>query len=254
MWREGLKKHFGASSCSKWRQLAADVQCVALGIKPAYLVDSLKPDAVKFCSLLEDVLSPISTLADDDHQTHAGLGVRYDHLQASVGFGVSSKWLSELRVVSVGSDVLLLNWTTVQDMFQNPQSSCIYVDIGKSTDSCGGSRAGGHAADAHISVESAPGIEENCRLWFSQLSKQEDEASHSESDDKSKGVLMCLSTEVPSDLNMCSLFGRLLGYPVVYWFDPAGEYSLDLVDLTNYHVTVSSASHQHSIQHLSLKV
>ena len=241
MWREGLKKHFGASSCSKWRQLAADVQCVALGIKPAYLVDSLKPDAAKFCSLLEDVLSPISTPADDDHQTHAGLGV-------------SSKWLSELRVVSVGSDVLLLNWTTVQDMFKNPQSSCIYVDIGKSTDSCGGSRAGGRAADAHISVESALGIEEKCRLWFSQLSKQEDKASHSESDDESKGVLTCQSTEVPSDLNMCSLFGRLLGYPVVYWFDPAGEYSLDLVDLTNYHVKVSSSSHQHNIQHLSLKV
>ena len=242
MWREGLKKHFGASSCSKWRQLAADVQCVALGIKPAYLVDSLKPDAVKFCSLLEDVLSPISTPADDDH------------LQASAGLGVSSKWLSELRVVSVGSDVLLLNWTTVQDMFQNLQSLCIYVDISKSTDSCGGSRAVDRAADAHISVESAPGIEEKCRLWFSQLSKQEDEASHSESDDKSKGVLTCLSTEVPSDLNMCSLFGRLLGYPVVYWFDPAGEYSLDLVDLTNYHVTVSNTSHQQSIQHLSLKV
>ena len=56
-WRRALKKHFGASSCNKWSQLAADVQCVAVGLKPVYLLDSLQLDGTLLCFLLEDVLS-----------------------------------------------------------------------------------------------------------------------------------------------------------------------------------------------------
>ena len=38
--------------------------------------------------------------------------------------------------------------------------------------------------------------------------------------------------------NGCTLFGQLLGYPVVYWFDRERGYSLDAVELICYTVTV----------------
>ena len=42
------------------------------------------------------------------------------------------------------------------------------------------------------------------------------------------------------ELNLCTLFGQLLGYPVVYWFDVERGYSLDMVELVCYSVTVTS--------------
>lgn len=38
--------------------------------------------------------------------------------------------------------------------------------------------------------------------------------------------------------NGCTLFGQLLHYPVVYWFDMERGYSLDAVELICYTVTV----------------
>lgn len=220
----GLKKYFGASSCGKWRQLSADVHCVALGLKPAYLLDTLQPDPSRFCSLLNHVLSA-GAVSDDELQQRKGV-----------------KWWRELRIVSVESDVLLVNWTAIQDLFQNCLFSRVYVNIGRS-----GSPPDSAVdrTDAHISIECSPGIEEKCQQWYSELSATE----HTETDPISpssdgRGIaLKCLSVALPPDLNVCTLFGRLLGYPVVYWFPPAGQYSLDMVELVNYRVAVSSTSH-----------
>ena len=42
------------------------------------------------------------------------------------------------------------------------------------------------------------------------------------------------------ELNVCTLFGLLLGYPIVYCFDTKRGYSLDMVDLVCYTLTISS--------------
>ena len=44
------------------------------------------------------------------------------------------------------------------------------------------------------------------------------------------------------ELNLCTLFGQLLGYPVVYWFDSLKGYSLDMVELVCHSVSVTSSA------------
>ena len=74
-WREATRNHFGAASARKWFQLYTDVRCVALGLKPAFLLDYVAPDAQKIQALLEDV------------SVHSG----------------------DLCILTVGEDVLLTN-------------------------------------------------------------------------------------------------------------------------------------------------
>ena len=226
IWRASLKKYFGASSCRKWYQLAVDVQCVALGLKPAYLLDILQPDPARFCSLLNDVLPAIHSTMSDMHQWR------------------KIEWWDELCVVSVESDVLLVNRTAIQDLFQSSQqlaSSCVYVDISNSESS----KASRDCTDAHIGVvECFSEIEKKCQIWYS----EHVEASSTPPGRDATGTiaLKCSSSSLPPDLNMCTVFGRLLGYPVVYWFQPDTGHNLDMVHLVNYHVTVSTCSSEGS--------
>lgn len=219
IWRTSLKKYFGTSSCRKWYQLAVDVQCVVLGLKPAYLLDVLQPDPARFCSLLNDVLpATCSTMSDMLQQRRI-------------------QWWDELCVVSMESDVLLVNRTAIQDLFQSSQelaSSCVYVDI-SNTESAKNSP---DCTDTHIGVvRCSSEIEKKCQTWYS---------DHVEGSSTPPGtgttVLRCSPSALPPDLNMCTVFGRLLGYPVVYWFQPASGYNLDMVQLVNYHVTASSTT------------
>ena len=221
-WKLGLKKFYGVSACSKWQQLAVDVECVATGLKPAYLLDSLPPNPRLFCSFLDYVLSESQRSA------------------------VMRQWLHELRVVTIGDDVLVINKTAVGELFQN---SCVYVDISKSE-----SRAKSEQPDAHIRIRSSSDVEEQCRHWYSTMVAT-DELQQSKADDdgpSKAGSVMLLSVPLQPDLNVCSLFGRLLGYPVVYWFPPSTDYCLDTVDLMRHQVTLSSSNH--GIEKVSLSI
>lgn len=211
-----MKKYFGATSCSKWHQLAADVQCVALGLKPAYLLDTLTPDPALFCALLTHVYSEL-------------------HCDEMWSSGLVAKLWSELRVVSVGSDVLVVNWTAIQELFQNPLlHPCVYVNIGKTASPCQST------SDQTISMECSPEVEEKCRQWYSELMATEHPQTHVNS--SIANSVKFLSVALPPDLNLCTLFGRLLGYPVVYWFPPTAGYNLDMGELLNCRVTASSSS------------
>ena len=222
-WKSALAKYFGVSARGKWLQLAVDVECVALGLKPAYLLDTVRPDGTKLCSLLEEVLSSSER----------------------------KLWLKELIVLLVDSDVLLVNWRSLQNVFNRASDtdskrlnsdhetmSRVYVDITRSRTHTDGTRSE-HASERHISLESgttlASEIEGECQMWFSSVLAAVQSLPNSE-----ERQLPCLTTALDPRLNVCTLFGKALGYPVVYWFEPVEGYSLDMVELTNYRVTVSS--------------
>lgn len=224
-WKEALKKHFGASSCNRWSQLAADVQCVAVGLKPAYLLDSLQPDGPKLCSLLEDVLS----------STHEG-----------------NQWLRELCILVVNSDVLLVNWSAVQNTFGGSGKSNTYIISTKPT-----LTPGSHSMaepDEYIRVEYASAlaaqIEKEASVWYTNMLAEVGRVYSSNSEEK---LLQCVDTVVPPGMNVCTLFGRLLGYPVIYWFDPVQGYSLDMVELANYCVVVSTAAVQSRVRNVKVR-
>ena len=213
-WKQGLKKFYGVSASRKWQKLAADIECVANGLKPAYLLDTLSPNPHLFRSFLDHVLSE-----------QRGSGPQRS--------AVVQKWLVELRVVSLGSDVLLINKTAVEKLFQ---SSCVYVDISETEN-----RTRSEKPDVHIRIHSSSDVDEQCRHWYSTLMATELQQTALEPS-KSNSVIL-LSAPLEPDLNVCTLFGRLLGYPVVYWFPPSTDYCLDYVDLVRHQVTLSSGSH-----------
>ena len=221
IWKRALAKHFGVSARGKWLQLAVDIECVSLGLKPAYLLDTVRPDGAKLCSLLEEVLS-----------------------------SERKQWLKELIVLIVDSDVLLVNWRSLQNVFNRTSGTGskifisdhetmarVYVDITQSRTRTNETRSD-HANEHHISLENgtalATEIEADCQAWFSSVS-----AAFQSLPKSKERQLPCLAAAVGPRLNICTLFGRVLGYPVVYWFEHF-ENSLDMVELTNYRVTVSS--------------
>ena len=226
-WKAGLRRCYGASSSRKWYKLSADVYYVAMGLKPAYLLDTLKPDPSLFCSLLNYVFSEL--LRQGKH-----------HVSDKV-----VKWQSELRVVSVGSDVVLVNLSALRDLFQEShQTLCAYVDIGKPLSQHGSTCS--VCTDSHIHLHCFSEVEDKCRQWYSLLLETETSLTPAASCSGSSETASCLrlmAVEPTPDLNVCALFGRLLGYPVVYWFPPSIGYSLDHVELVNYRVSASSKDH-----------
>ena len=209
-WRLGLKKFYGASASSKWQQLAVDIECVANALKPAYLLDTLPPNPHLFRSFLDHVL-----LSEDPQRS-----------------AVVREWLCNLRVVALGSDVLVINKTAIEELFQ---SSCVYIDISRAEN---GAISG--KPDSHIRIHSSTDVEEQCRQWYSTLRTTELEQTNKTASEPSRGhSVMLLSVPLGRDMNMCTLFGRLLGYPVVYWFPPSTDYCLDTVDLVRHQVNLS---------------
>ena len=217
-WKLGLKKYYGASTHRKAQQLAVDTECVANGLKPAYLLDALAPDACLFHSFLNHTLCKIM----EQSGTHRSALIQ--------------KWISELRVVSVASDVLLvINMTGVQNLFWESSQTCIYVDINNT-------KAGGEEC---MSVCHSPAIEEQCRQWYTALvaadhQQQQQQPETHDSRGGQAGVKLLSVPPLP-DMNLCTLFGRLLGYPVVYWFPPSTSYDLDFVKLIRHQVTISKS-------------
>ena len=214
-WKQGLKQYYGASATSKWHQLAMDIECVAMGLKPAYLLDILSPKPSLFHSLLNYVLC--KTLEKSDPHSLV----------------VIQRSLGELRVVDLGNDVLLINKTAVEELLRG---SCVCIDISRTK-----KPRHEQPPDAHINIHHSSDVEEQLRRWYSALLASElqitKSAFCSKSEDRATSVML-LSVPPQPELNLCTLFGRLLGYPVVYWFPPSTDYSLDLVELSIHQVTL----------------
>ena len=198
VWKKSLRKHFGVASCCKWQQLYNDVICVLLELKPALLLDCLRPDAKKLQFLLQEVQS-----------------------------GGALPQSPNLIVVKVGEDVLLVN-TQGNDCATWPSptplvKACCYVNITKDLES-----------PTLISDKLAANLEQKLESWWSELGN---EFQHQCS---AKDVVTPIINSADSFHNVCTLFGKLLGYPAVYWFDPDQGYSLEMVNLICHTVTVRS--------------
>ena len=198
VWKNSLSKHFGAASCCKWQQLYNDVICIILELKPALLLDYLRPDAKKLQLLLQEVKS-----------------------------GGTLPQSPNLIVVKIGEDVLLVNtqgndcatWSTPIPLLR---AHC-YVNITK-----------GLELPTLISDKLAANLEQNLESWWREL------GNGFQHQCSVKDVAIPIVDSGNSFHNVCTLFGKLLGYPAVYWFDPDQGYSLEMVNLISHTVTVCS--------------
>ena len=209
-----FKKHFSSSYRSRGRRFCSDVRCTLLGIKPAILIDDLPPDAGKIQLFVQEFI----------------------HL---VGFAGDAN----VFLLSIGEDVLIVNNSSLSHLVTT-SSPPILLDVTKGNDQpmimddskresiisyclkMLPKRSPGYISPTEVAV---PIYTIPCSI--PQMSPTVVPSPFL------PPVHVC--SEAVSILNLCTMFGYLLHYPVVYWFDSERGHCLDMEDLVQYKVKVS---------------
>ena len=201
-WKKAVRGHYGPTASSKWHKLYTDVQCVQLGLKPSFILDYLPPDSHNFQLFLQEVLQYQGS------DTHS----------------------NELCILTLTKDVILTNLSSLGTMFRDREHDQLFVNITK-----------GLASPEILSQAATAKVEGELIKWYEKLS-----GTLKMKRDAGLEGLPIVSAEVDESgmadcpLNVSTLFGRLLDYPVVYWFDSKVGYSLDMEDLVCHTVSVHS--------------
>ena len=286
VWRSTFRQHYSSSSFSKWHQLYVDTSCVLLGLKAALLVDYVSPDAKKlqlylkdiaksmhdtsasnngstvkcdspaecqFCKCLSDccivtieedtLLVNMRCLTQDwgdDHDhgdsklmgrtleptqsrsmgSHASLGGTPVYTDITKGLQQPKRTEEENKAILNG---IFIQWLgTVQSSFRQRTDNKIELCIVPCHTKVSNSNCSAHLDQTLSSVQQQTVEGDNCTSNFNPTGGDDIE------------------------LNVCTLFGQLLGYPVVYWFDTERGYSLDMVDLVCFTVYVCKSDSETS--------
>ncbi len=204
-WDSLFLKHFSRSHLSKSSHFYQDISCVLLGLKPAHLVDYLPSKPQKLKLFLEEVKQSCNALWDN----------------------------SKLCILLLGEDVLFVNRNSLHPSRNRP----VFINVSKSLDK-----------PEILSTEKALRIAEKpflscCEVLDRTLLDSRDNhvpiveyySPHGHHPTSSNGVG---PTAEADEENLCCLFGWLLGYPAVYWFDAKEGYSLDMEELIRHSVLV----------------
>ncbi len=219
-WNSIFCKYFTTFlSRSKYSQFYSDVTCTLVGVKPVLLIDHMIPHPTKLQSFLRDVLTCTRT-------KWCGRDQRY-------------------CILSIEGDVLLINLTSLSRSWKDVTR--VYIDITK----------GLEGPEVLNDVALVSSIEESfidcLKLILQHNSISELASSNTTTTTTTAATPTTVTTTVtssssttttfpiveytnvgPSSLNLCSLFGYLLCYPVVYWFDIDKGYCLEVEPLVHH--------------------
>lgn len=226
--RAVLLKTYGSKTARKWKQFLFDLFSVSCGVKRAWLVDYFQPDAEKLQSVMGSVLN---------HEPNFNR--------------------KDMCTVSINDDLLVVN-------IEDALSACEEL-IQAAASAMGDWTRHQHSLSAHAGVYEFVVLNSSCN----QHRATEDELSHiltemlpvamtlKEEVSAVKCVspahlvspdIMCIphvAITAPEGVNLCTLFGWLLGYPFVYWFPYSnGGFEvggLSMVPLTCYKVCYVSS-------------
>ena len=213
-WKTVFLKHFSRSLGSKCKQFRSDLVCLLIGIKPALLLDYLPPDASKIQQFLIEALQLCKSC---------------DWVHNSRDWTLSNQ---NLCILTIGKDVLIVNSTALS---KNIASPIFFIDITK------GLSSPVILTDSMI----ISSIEESFLCCFDRLLKSI-RSSICFNTEVNVPIVQYPDTDRTSDehkLNVCTLFGRLLCYPVVYWFESSKGYCLDTEELVRHTVEVIMKKH-----------
>lgn len=223
-WKASIQSHFGRVSVRHWRQLHGDVACVLLGLKPALLVDCVPAIARALQRLLADVFVVTPPTVTSSPATPGQCG---------------------LCIVEVGQDVLLVNRDALQQ-WRGGTDPSTSNDNGLETQFVDVTR--GKGPPSIVAKEQRQVLETELKAWQSSLETKlaawlVEEQSRSGCDREGptrdqSGCHVLLVTDLNVNgacpINPCTLFGWLLGYPIVYWFEGDGGHCLDWEELVCY--------------------
>ena len=189
LWRECLKNCFGGSAARKAAQLHDDITCLSHGLKPALLLDYIRPDSTALQLFLRTLRR---------------------HNVA----------LPELTILVVNEDIFLIHLPTLTRSENRPVE---FINI-TNTDQI-----------SVLSKEQSVAVRLQIREWVDGAISTSPE-----------GLYPVITTEERAcPFSLCSLYGWLVGYPVVYWSDTSGECtistgSMECVILSVWTVVVSN--------------
>lgn len=197
--KSSFKSAFGVVvSNSKKEQLLADIAAVVLGFKPALLVDCGLTTVKKFKYLLMNILK--------------NLNMR--------------ECVKSCCIAGIFDDVLFVNLTALNHLWKTTKGIPCYVNIDKT-----------QASPSVFKVDSSQHalLESTFSAVYEKLRVDCHSNANGEDLDGETGIIPVVELDsLLGDFNLCTLFGRLLGYPVVYWFDPSNGYTLSVVPLIRY--------------------
>lgn len=199
-WRKTSLKYFGGFLGEKRDHFHFDILCVLLGIKSAHLVDYFPPAAAAQPHKLQLFLQEILLLCRS-----------YD-----------CSWTDQnLCIILLEEDVLFVNFTSLV-AYRNALPSPVFVDVTS-------------GKEAPVLMEKQNHMEELILSTFDVMERH----FSAHSDGSIPIIRHCCHGDHSADGvtdNLCSLFGQLLGYPVVYWFDTSKGYNLDMERLVRHSV------------------
>lgn len=265
-WKKSFQKHFRSCFLSKSNHFHFDISCAIQGIKPVHLVDCVPPDAYKLQQFLQEVIDrshdkhptlsrdpfsrsheqptctgsheqpckscdyiPGSPTKSQDHVSgsHEQPCKSHDHISMSH----DETRDSQLCILVLEEDVLFINYTAfVWSLKTLPSPHPVFVDI-----------THGLSKPQVMERENAQKVENLLHNCLEELERSfSSSAENSESSIRTIPVVhhRCHGDHVggcgTAEVNLCSLFGQLLGYPVVYWFDTSKGYNLDMEKLVQH--------------------
>lgn len=256
----------------KQQKVYADIISVVLGVKPALLIDCAQTTAEEFQVLLTDVCH---------HTSHESEIRSTEGTQPDLGSHHCTCIFENCCIITLNDDVLLVNLTAQTSMGVSHSDKTdgigywpCYMNIERGQ-TCPHTIMQSDSKYSYIESVYTKLCDElesaikgsNTRLTSDSegeryvLPSQWEEAADKENNctylipcrcGSKQGVTTAREIDLlnqSQNINLCTLFGRLLGYPLVYWFDPEIGYSLDMVDLVCYTVTVRKRQDSHSHNH-----
>ena len=263
-WRAVFKQHYSSSSFSKWHQLYIDTSCVLLGLKTALLVDYVSPDAKKLQLYLKDVAKSIHDINSKENTATPAAGSQF------------CRYMSDCCILTIGEDTLLVNvkrlaqdWGIDHDQ-DDPKLMEHTLKSAQSMGLCASLGDGPTYTDVTKGLQEPKLLEDESKATLSRIFVQwlgTVQSSFQQNANKTELCIVPCHTKVSKsstqtlnsvqqlavdknftpdfspacgdvELNVCTLFGQLLGYPVVYWFDLELGHSLDMVELVCFTVCV----------------
>ena len=202
-----FKSAFGVVvSSSKKEQLSTDIASVVLGFKPALIVDCGLTTVTKFKYLLMDILK--------------NLNMRED--------------VRSCCIAGIFDDVLFINLTALNTSWKTTKGIPRYINIDKAQTSPSVFEVN---SSRHALLENTfSDVYEKLRVEL--CCYHSDTRGEDLDGETGRFIPVVVLDSLLRDFNLCTLFGRLLWYPVVYWFNPSNGYTLGMVPLIRYLVKV----------------
>ncbi|XP_078355469.1 UPF0739 protein C1orf74 homolog [Oculina patagonica] len=215
-WKDIFQKYLGKLSDKYCRSFLLDLAAIYLGIKPSLLFDYAVVDTTK-ASILIDTLAAKGLVPYSSDVLKVGEDIFFADLENLV---------SHLKKTLDSEELTLID---ISGKLQEPR--VLETDVSKRV----------MKQFARI-VENLDQKLYDATLTLTQRNKT---TRNSEVVDLKNG------SDVEEDLCIPSVFGFLLGYPVIYWCDQASEYNcLNMVPLNRYMVSLKESSlifHSHML-------